>query len=434
MIHSVFLNSKVEFLISKLGLNMNDNSILAFLKSINNNVKYLLLGVLIFQFGFFLQAYIIVYMLSKGFTSSQASWSLALLCGASIVGAIAGSNISSRYGCKANIVLASAGLAFSVAIIPYLVSPSHSALLWIPVICLAGFFSQMYRPSASVLLSENLTADVQIMGFSLFRIALNLGGALGPLVATWLAGYDWKFVFFLNCACALALAAIVLIFIKEDKRNDVNKKTEANSLGWRTVISDTKYWYFLLAMFLSSVAYIQIYSTVPVALESENHPLESYSKVLITYSVVLILFELQISSLVRKLPSWIPALFGTFILCVGIATFGITINFGNLVLLSAIIMVSGLMVSGPTMFAYPATFPLSVRSKYIAANQISFTVGNAIGPVIGLYFYSVNHQLIWWCCFAIAIICCGLLYVGMKPDTKIAYENVQDTDPKEKSA
>jgi len=434
MILTVFPNNKAAYLISELGFNMNDNSTLAFIKSINSNVKFLLLGVLIFQFGFFIQAYIIVYMLNKGFTSSQASWSLALLCGSSIIGAIAGSNISTKYGCKTNIIFASVCLAFFVAIIPYFVAPSHSALIWIPVISLAGFFSQMYRPSASVLLSENLNADVQIMGFSLFRIALNLGGALGPLVATWLAGYDWKFVFFLNSICAFAFAAIVFLFIMEDKKPDVDKNTVAKPLGWRNVISDKKYWYFLLAMFLSSVAYIQIYSTVPVALEAENHPLESYSRILITYSVVLILFELQISSFVRKLPSWIPAIFGTFVLCVGIATFGITINFGNFILLSSIIMVSGLMVSGPTMFAYPATFPLPVRSKYIAANQISFTVGNALGPVIGLYLYSVNNQLIWWCCFAIAVICCGLLYAGMKPDSKIAYEHTQEAEPKEKSA
>lgn len=413
---------------------MNDISILSFLKSINNNVKYLLLGVLIFQFGFFIQAYIIVYMLSKGFSSSQASWSLALLCGSSIVGAIAGSNISSKYGCKINIILASASLAVFVAIIPYFVSPTHSAFLWVPVICLAGFFSQMYRPSASVLISENLTADVQIMGFSLFRIALNLGGALGPLVATWLAGYNWKYVFFLNSLCALAFAIIVLFFIKDVREQDDDKTKVVSSPGWLTVISDRKYWYFLMAMFLSSIAYIQIYSTIPVALESENHPLESYSKILITYSVVLILFELQISSLIRKLPSWVPALFGTFVLCAGVATFGITINYGNLVLLSAVIMVSGLMVSGPTMFAYPATFPLPVRSKYIAANQISFTVGNAVGPIVGLYLYTRNNSLIWWCCFAIAVICCGLIYAGMKPASNTVDQPVQDIEPKEKSA
>lgn len=412
---------------------MFDNSLIGFLKSINSNVKSLLLGVLIFQFGFFLQAYIIVYMLSKGFTSSQAGWSLALLCGASIIGAIAGSNIGTKYGCKNNIILASTGLAIFAALIPYLVTPAHSALLWIPIICLAGFFSQMYRPSASVLLSENMPADVQIMGFSLFRIALNVGGALGPLVATWLAGYDWKFVFYLNSICALTFSAIVFIFIKEDHDQSPDNDSANIAQGWGSVIKDKKYGYFLMAMFLSSIVYIQIYSSVPVALKSENFPLESYSKILITYSVVLILFELQISSFVRKFPSWIPALFGTFVLCIGVATFGITINYGNLVVLSAIIMVSGLMVSGPTMFAYPATFPRAVRSKYLAANQISFTMGNALGPIIGLYLYSVNNQLIWWCCFTIAVICCGLLYAGMKPDNKIAYQHIQGNETKEKS-
>lgn len=413
---------------------MSDHNLIIFLKSLNNNVRYLLLGVLVFQFGFFIQAYIIVYMLSKGFSSSQAGWSLALLSGASILGAIVGSNVGTKFSSKVNIILSSAGLSVFVALIPYVVSIENPPTFWVPVIFLAGFFSQMYRPSVSVLLSENLSADVQIMGFSLFRIALNVGGALGPLMATWLASYDWQYVFLMNSICALTFALMILFFIKDKEKIQSRNTSAGVEAGWATVIKDKKYWYFLIAMFLSSIAYIQIYSTVPVALESKNYPLDSYSKILITYSVVLILFELQISSFVRKFPSWAPALLGTFVLCIGVATFGVTINYGNLIILSSVIMVSGLMVSGPTMFAYPATFPHVVRGKYIAANQISFTLGNALGPVIGLYFFSVSANMIWWCCFCIAIICCGLLYVGMKPNAEKTTKTILKSETEEKSA
>lgn len=412
---------------------MSDKNLIVFLKSLNNNIKFLLLGVFVFQLGFFIQTYIIVYMLNKGFTSSQAGWSLALSCCASIFGAVAGSNIGTKYGCKNNIIFSSICLAAFVALIPYFVSPEHSTVIWIPIIFFAGFFSQMYRPSVSILLSENMPANVQIMGFSLFRIALNLGGALGPLMATWLAGYSWEFVFLFNSFCALAFAGIAFFYIKETEVLPADTEVCDTEHGWAIVIRDKKYWYFLIAMFLSSVAYIQIYSSVPVALESKNYSLDSYSQILITYSVVLILFELQISNFVKKFPSWIPALFGTFVLCIGIATFGITIHYGNFIILSALILVSGLMVSGPTMFAYPATFPRTVRSKYITANQISFTIGNALGPIIGLYLFSINTQLIWWCCFVIAVICCGLLYTGMKSDSEITHQNIQDAESKEKS-
>ena len=412
---------------------MSDASLIGFLKSLNRNVRYLLLGVLIFQFGYFIQAYIIVYMLSKGFSSSQAGWSLALLCGASILGAIVGSNVGMKFSSKANIILSSTGLSLFAALIPFVVSIEYSPIIWGPVIFLAGFFSQMYRPSASVILSENLSADVQIMGFSLFRIALNAGGALGPLMATWLARYDWHYVFLMNSLCSLTFAVTIFFFVNDVKKNQSSDSTEGVEAGWATIIKDKKYWYFLIAMFLSSIAYIQIYSSVPVALESKGFPLDSYSKILITYSVILILFELQISSFVRKYPSWIPALLGTFVLCVGVASFGITVNYGNSIILSSVIMVAGLMVSGPTMFAYPATFPLAVRGKYIAANQISFTLGNALGPVIGMYFLSFYANLIWWCCFVIAIVCCGLLYVGMKPAADKTIKAIRSSEPKEKS-
>ena len=413
---------------------MSDKNLISFLKSLNSNVKFLLLGVLIFQLGFFIQAYIIVYMLSKGFSNSQAGWSLALLSGASILGAIVGSNVGAKFSSKVNIIFSSVGLSVFAALIPHMVLIDKAPVLWISVISLAGFFSQMYRPSVSVLLSENLSSDVQIMGFSLFRIALNVGGALGPLLATWLASHDWQYVFSMNSICALTFAVMVFFFVDDKKITHTSDNSVGVEAGWAEVLKDKKYWYFLIAMFLSSIAYIQIYSTVPVALESKGFPLDSYSDILITYSVILILFELQISSFVRKFPSWVPALFGTFVLCFGVATFGVTINHGNMIILSSVIMVSGLMVSGPTMFAYPATFPHAIRGKYIAANQISFTLGNALGPVIGLFFFSFSPSLIWWCCLSIAIICCGLIYAGMKADEDKKVKIIHESEPEEKSA
>lgn len=338
---------------------MNDKSILSIWKETNENVKYLLLGTFINQFGFFIQAYLIVFMMHQGFNSDSAGLGLTLLCGSSIYGAIAGSNLGVSYGNRNKIILASLGLAVSAVLIPIFVNPNYSSYIWMSIVSICRFFSQMYRPSASVMLSNYLPTEFHIIGFSMFRISLNIGAAIGPVVATFLFALDWKYVFWLNGLTAFSFALITLFFLKENvTAKPVEKNTNIQG-SWSVVLKDIKYWYFLLAMFIISMVYIQFYSSVPVAIEKIGFPLEVYSMLLVSSSVTLILCELKISSIIRNLPAWKPALFGTFFLCLGVSSFGFTLNFGNIIIISSLIVVGGLMVSGPTMFAYPASFPLS---------------------------------------------------------------------------
>lgn len=402
---------------------MDDKSILSIWKETNENVKYLLFGTFINQFGFFIQAYLIVFMIHQGFSSDAAGLGLTLLCGSSILGAIAGSNFGVSFGNRNNIILASLGLAVSVVLIPIFVNPNYPSYLWVSIIFICGFFSQMYRPSASVMLSNYLPTEFHVIGFSMFRISLNIGAAIGPIVATFLVALDWKYVFWLNGLTAFSFALIAVFLLKENTKADPIDKNANIQGSWSVVLKDIKYWYFLLAMFISSMVYIQFYSSVPVAIEKNGFPLEVYSMLLVSSSITLILCELKISSIIRNLPAWKPALCGTFFLCLGVSTFGFTLNFGNIIIISSLIVVGGLMISGPTMFAYPASFPLSSRGQYIAANQVSFTMGNALGPILGLKLLAWNTNAVWVFCFLSAIVCSILIYMGMKPVGSEAISN-----------
>ena len=396
----------------------DDTTVLQFLKDTPSAVRYLLLGASINQLGFFIQVYLIVFMLARGFTVIEAGWALAVLSGGAVMGTILAVPIAERTGERRLIILSTVALAVAVAVVPFSVRVGLPTAAWSSSIFIAGLFSQMYRPAASAILSEHIREDHHVMGFSLFRIALNIGAAVGPLIATLLADQNWAYVFWFNALCSLAYAGIAWAKLPHDdatlrERRVTSKDAVASS--WREVLSDMKFMAFLGAMLLSSIVYVQIYATLPAAIETRGLPLTTYSTVLIVYASVLICCELKISSITRRYPAWIPATIGTTVLCLAVSSFGVTLASPTTMILSSVLLVSGLMISGPTMFAYPAKFPKAIRGKCISLTQAAFSTGNAIGPVIGVFVFQRFGSLVWAMCFVAAVVSGALVAAGMHP-------------------
>jgi uncharacterized protein (DUF885 family)/MFS family permease len=342
-------------------------------------VRYLLLGALINQLGLFIQIYLVVFMLSRGFGVIEAGGALAVLSTGAIIGTVLAASLAERVGHRNLIVLSTLAFAAAVAATPSLVRPDLPTAAWIGIIFVAGVFSQMYRTPAASILSEHIPEDTHVMGFSLFRIAINVGGALGPLIATALASVDWSYVFWFNALCSLAYAAIAAARLPDDGRRPTARRTRAEQTGeaasWGAILADGRFLAFLAAMLISVMVYAQLYATVPIAIEARGLPLTTYSTVLVVYSLVLICLELKVSPITRRYAPWIPGTLGTLILCAAIASFGLTLTSPVALVLSALALVCGLMISGPTMFAYPARFPLAIRGRAISLTQVASPSG-----------------------------------------------------------
>jgi hypothetical protein len=75
---------------------------------------------------------------------------------------------------------------------------------------------------------------------------------------------------------------------------------------------------------------------------------------------------------------------GTALVGLGVAGYGLATESAVLLIVSTAVFVLGVMVSGPTMFAHPAKFPLHVRARYIGAQHAMFGLGSALGPTLGI--------------------------------------------------
>jgi predicted MFS family arabinose efflux permease len=133
--------------------------------------------------------------------------------------------------------------------------------------------------------------------------------------------------------------------------------------------------------------------------------------------VVLIAAELKITTYVAR---WRPQLAGSvghFVFAIGFFGYGLAGRSSALVIISTLFFVSGLMISGPSMFARPARAPAAVKARYVGTMQAVFGLASALGPALGVFAWSHLGNGIWPVCGVGGVLAGVLAFVGMTGTT-----------------
>lgn len=395
-------------------MNSSKTGVLASLRATPTPVRYLLGGVLINQMGAFVQTFLVLYLTVSGFSVAKAGIALTAYSVGAVGGMLLGGELTHRLGARPTIVAAMSTSAVFLALVPWLSAEPRFGLL-LGAVAAAGLATQAYRPAAAVLLSDLMPEEHRVMGFSMMRVALNVGAALGPLVAAGLIALSWDLLFVFDAVTALAYALLALVLLPATPKPAAEAKpAEDKRSAYRVLLHDGRYMLFLASVLLGSIIYIQYTVALPLAITDAGHPAALYSIVLAVSSLVLILCELKITTYVKDWRPYVAASAGTAIMAVGLAGYGIATASSVLLVLCTAVFVTGIMVNGPTMFAHPATFPAAVKARYIGAHQATFGLGMALGPVVGVVAWEALGNGVWALCGALGALAALCALAGMR--------------------
>ena len=395
--------------------------VFATLRATPTTVRILLGGVLINQMGAFVQTFLVLYLVFRGFGIGQAGLVLTAYSAGAVCGTLLGGELTHRLGPRATIVGAMTTSAVVLVFVPLLSDPSRFGYLLVAIV-LAGLATQSYRPAAAVLISDLMPAEHRVMGFSMMRIALNAGAALSPLIAAGLILIDWNLLLWLDAATALAYAIVAYTLLpKVPAAAEEEEPVEDKRSAYAVLLRDGKYLSFLASVLLGSMIYVQYTVALPLKITAEGHPTGLYSAVLTTASLILILSELKITTYVKHWkPYYLAGTVGTVLMGLGAAGYGLTSS-AAVIIATTGLFVLGIMVSGPTMFAHPARFPTAVKARYIGAHQAVFGLGLALGPTIGVLAWERFGNTIWLLCGVVGTAAGLFALLGMRgTDTKPA--------------
>ncbi|MBT2403251.1 MULTISPECIES: MFS transporter [unclassified Streptomyces] len=384
-------------------------------------VKSLLVGTAVNRLGGFIQVFMVLYMTQRGFTDTQAGAALGVYGAGTVLGVLTGGWMSDRIGPRLTIMSTLVSSAVLLPAVLYL--DSYPAIL--AIIGVGGALSQAYRPASTSMISQLIPAERQVMIFAMVRLAINLGTTAAPLLGAALVQVSWDFLFWGEAVAILVFATVAGVTLPRKEESAAGEKgaqaTESGVPGGRkpsylAVLADGRYVLFLLAMFASSLIYIQYVSTLPLTVKHLGLSTAVYAAMVALNGALVITCELLVAKVVQRWPARIAVIAGVALTGIGMSLYALPWGLAALVI-ATLVWSLGEIVGYPTLFfAYPAQAgPPELRGRYLGASNSLYGLGTAVGPFVGVMLWNKFGDGLWLGCGAVGLLAVGAAWLGVRP-------------------
>jgi MFS family permease len=361
------------------------------LKSMPRAAWFLFLGTFVNRFGAFVMPFLALYMTKSGYSKLQAAAALTSYAAGHLIAAFLGGYLADRIGRRKTIAIS----MFASGAFVLLLSQAWSLPTFIGFAFLAGVATEMYRPAAGALLTDLVPPEKRIAAFTLYRLAINLGWALGLATAGFVAQYSYLWLFIGDAATALVFGLLALVALPHGLRSP--KHESGWGLALRNMARQRSYLYFLLAIVLIAIIYIQWSSTFPLHVEALGFNESTYGLIAALNGTLIVLFELPISAYVRRFNPRPVMAVGYVLTGLGFGAIVFGAHFGIVALFAAMTIFSlGEMISLPSGVALVSKLaPENMRGRYMAMNGMTWSVAFMIGPAIGMSLLGAHSNILW---------------------------------------
>ncbi|KOV64043.1 MFS transporter [Streptomyces sp. MMG1121] len=391
--------------------------------------KALLVGVFVNRLGGFLNIFLVLFLASRGYSTSQAALALGVYGGGAIAGVFFGGALATRLGARNASVISMASASVLMAAIIHL--PSYGLIL--VAVALVGLVGQLYRPASAALLSDLTPAHRQVMIFAMYRFGINLGATVAPLLGFALynlGGQSYTLVFWCEALIALVYAAIAWRALPPRSAQPASATAEAGAEsgdeapgrgGYAAMMRDRRYVVYLLAMLLYAMVYAQYLSTLPLDVKARDVAVLWYTLAVSLNGFIVICFELLLTKVTQAWPHRLTISLTLVLLSGGVALYGLPLG-PAVILLGTLIWSIGEIIGGPAAMAYPGIAgPPGRKAHYIGGFQFIWSLGTAVGPVVGGWlFVQLGHQV--WPVFAAGSLVATILVLAAVPGRTPAAE------------
>lgn len=345
-----------------------------------------------------------------GFTNSQRGIMQAIVTAIIYLLPVLGGAIADRFGFKK--VLLAAFVCMTSGY--YFMGQFNTYALVFASFLLLAVGASIFKPIISATISKSTTKDNDTIGFGIFYMIVNIGGFIGPFVASRLRDLNWNYVFIMS-AVVILINFILLWFYKEPGR-EKTKSSESLSTSLLQIfrnmgiaLSDKKFLLFIIIMIGFWTTYWQIYFTLPVYITQWVNTSDIYNSSSLIASAIgtevdgvglirpeqiiniaaftIIFFQIIISSLVMKIRPISSIIFGGVVIAIGMVQFAFQIS-GLYFVMGIVIIAFGEMSSSPRVQEYIGRIaPADKVALYMGVSYLPMAGGNLIGGLLSGFLY-----------------------------------------------
>jgi len=260
--------------------------------------------------------------------------------------------------------------------------------------------------------------NVRSIGYSIYYTLVNIGGFIGPLVASWVhKNLSVENVFRIAALCVFAMFFGVLLFFKEP-RQEVGHRTASAAETLRNfwkVLTNPKFMVFLLIFSGFWIVYWQEFITLPIYVHDYINDKADTERMLATGPAIVIALTVAMSVFTQKMAAFRAVILGTFIAMIAFAILAIHPTVAAAYATLALIAL-GELTQQPRYYDYISRLaPTGQQGTYMGFAFLPLGIGaflaGRIGGALLHYFGEVRRQpqLFWWALTAIGILTTLLL-------------------------
>lgn len=364
-------------------------------------------GTLINRLGSFVLPFLSLFLTrGRGYSIGEAGLVLTAMGLGSAVSQPVGGSMADHLGRRRTMVIGL--LASGVTLL------GLGAARGLPLLCMAAFIygvaADLYRPASQAAIADLVAEPFRARAYALVFWALNLGFAVATLLGGFLADRGYWLLFAGDAATSAGFAVVVLRMVPETRpaRHD----SAPGSL--RDVLRDRLMLALVAAVILQSIAYMQAFFTLPLAVVHDGLGTSGYGQVIALNGVLIVALQpLLLNTLGRRGRG--PLLLVANV-TVGIG-FWLT-TFADSVpthMLAVTVWTLGEILGAGQLGALVASIaPVHLRGRYMGVFGASFGVSAFLAPSLGTQtFEHLGEAALWTGCLITSVLAgIGLLLVA----------------------
>ena len=262
--------------------------------------------------------------------------------------------------------------------------------------------------------------NVRSIGYSIYYTLVNIGGAAGPYVASWVHQHmSVENVFRVAALSVFVMFFAVLIFFKEPRRSGETQTVSLSQAAknFVTVISNPRFMLFLLIFSGYWIVYWQEFIILPLYVHDYIDPNANTELLLVTGPLTVIALQMVVSFLTQRIPALRAITLGTLISALA---WIILIVYPSvpMVVVTLFAVSLGEITQSPRYYEYISRLaPPGQQGTYMGFAFLPIGIGSLIGGWFGgmliHYFGEVTHQpgRIWWAVTAVGVATAALLWI-----------------------
>ena len=365
------------------------------------SVYALFVARIINRLGDFVRFFLTLYLTRVLEMNEKATGLVVTLASAAVMaGTLGGGKLADRFG-RRRIMLISQTLSAAVIGICGFI-PAHAALPALLIV--SQFFLGALRPASGALVMDLTPPEKRQRAFSLLYLGINIGVALGPMIAGFLFEHYRRWIFFGDAITTMVGVLLVWYFVPETSResayrSDDHRERSFDGSTLRAFLNRPVLAVFTGILVLTSTVYSQFHFGLPLLVNEvfRDNSARFFGIISSVNAVTVILFTPLILKLFERRAPLRNMVTGCIAYAVGFGMLVLTVTGRWFFLLSTVLWTWGeiLFATNVNVFISAHT-PYNHRGRFTAVTHLAMSLGQTIAPAAaGFIIAGIGVRGIW---------------------------------------